>query len=293
MPGKWDTSTKHLMSEKPEHFVKWLLPEAKFKGKAKHKSPSLNDRQIEADNLYAIILNSLRCLIHIEFQSKYDKHMARRMWEYNTLATFKYKLPTYSFVIYLKKCTVTKPEYIGIFPNGKQVHHFHFTVIKLWETSPEEVKQTGLVGIFPLMVLAQDGKRPEVVEEVITSIESIGGKSATELLSLTYIFSSLVFEKESDRNWLKRRFKMLRDALRDSWAYQEIMQEGALQEQRLTVLEIVQSRFPGIEPLAKKTVNTISDLALLRRLIVKMSVTQTEEEAKQALLEVGKNKKKK
>ena len=89
---------------------------------------------------------------------------------------------------------------------------------------------------------------------------------------------------------------MLRDALRDSWAYQEIMQEGreeGLQEQCLTVLEIVQSRFPGIEPLVKKTVNTISDLALLRRLIVKISVIQTEEEAKQALLEIGKIKKKK
>ena len=293
MPGKWDTSTKHLMSENPEHFIKWLLPGATFKGKAKHKSPNLNDRQIEADNLYAIILNSLRCLIHIEFQSTYDKHMAWRMWEYNTLATFKYKLPTYSFVIYLKKCTVTKPEYIGIFPDGRQVHHFHFTVIKLWETSVEMLKQTGLVGIFPLMVLAQDGKRPEVVEEVITSIESIGGKSATELLSLTYIFASLVFEKEVDRDWLKWRFKMLRDVLRGSWAYQEIMQEGALQEQRLTLLEVVQSRFPDIEPLAKKTVDSISDLAVLRRLIVKMSVVETEAKAKQVLLEISKDKKQK
>jgi len=86
---------------------------------------------------------------------------------------------------------------------------------------------------------------------------------------------------------------MLRDALRDSWAYQEIMQEGALQEQRLTVLEIVQARFPDVEPLAKKTVDSIGDLAVLRRLIVKISVIQTEEEAKQALLEVGKIKKKK
>ena len=89
---------------------------------------------------------------------------------------------------------------------------------------------------------------------------------------------------------------MLRDALRDSWAYQEIMQEGreeGLQEQRLTLLEIVQSRFPDIEPLAKKTVDSIGDLAVLRRLIVKMSVTQTEEEAKQVLLEVGKNEKQK
>ena len=89
---------------------------------------------------------------------------------------------------------------------------------------------------------------------------------------------------------------MLRDALRDSWAYQEIMQEGreeGLQEQRLTLLEVVQARFPDVEPLAKKTVDSISDLALLRRLIVKISVIQTEEEAKQALLEIGKIKKKK
>lgn len=291
MPGKWDTSTKHLMNENPEHFIKWLLPEAEFKGKAKHKSPNLNDRQIEADNLYAIILNSLQCLIHIEFQSKYDKHMARRTWEYNTLATFNYKLPTYSFVIYLKKCSATKPDYTGVFPDGKQVHHFQFSVIKLWETPVEMLKQTGLIGIFPLMVLAQDGKRPEVVEAVITSIGSIGGKSATELLSLTYIFASLVFEKETDRDWLKWRFKMLRDVLRDSWAYQEIMQEGALQEQRLTLLEVAQSRFPDIEPLAKKTVDSISDLAVLRRLIVKMSVVETEAKAKQVLLEISKDKK--
>jgi hypothetical protein len=27
------------------------------------------------------------------------------------------------------------------------------------------LKQTGLVGIYPLMVLTKDGKRPEVVEE--------------------------------------------------------------------------------------------------------------------------------
>ena len=93
--------------------------------------------------------------------------------------------------------------------------------------------------------------------------------------------------------WDTGRFKMLRDALRDSWAYQEIMQEGALQEQRLTLLEVVQSRFPGIEPLAKKTVDSISDLAVLRRLIVKMSVVETEDKAKQVLLEMGKDKKKK
>src|SRR5205823_10209883 len=135
------------------------------------------------------------------------------------------------------------------------------------------VKQTGLVGIFPLMVLAQDGKRPEVVEEVITSIESIGGKSATELLSLTYIFASLVFEKESDRNWLKRRFKVLRDALRDSWAYQEIMREGRaegraeeLRRQLQMLMTMVQLHFPNIAQLAQKQVDAIKDPEMLQDL---------------------------
>src|SRR5947209_3610003 len=272
MPGKWDTSTKRLVGENPEHFIKWLLPGAKFKGKAKHKTPNLDNRQIEADNLYEIFLNNKRCLVHIEFQSTYDRQMARRMWEYNMLATFTYKLPTYSIVIYLKKCSVTEPQYIGTFPNGEKVHAFWFKVIKLWETPLEVLKQTGLIGIFPLMVLAQDGKRPEVVEEVINSLEAAGGKSATELLSLTYLFASLAFEKESDRAWLKWRFNMLRDVLRDTWAYQEILQEGrkeGLQEQRLTLLEIVRSRFPNIEPLAKKAVEAINDSTVLRHLTVK------------------------
>ena len=34
MPGKWDTSTKRLVGENPEHFIRWLVPGAKFEGKA-------------------------------------------------------------------------------------------------------------------------------------------------------------------------------------------------------------------------------------------------------------------
>src|SRR5437899_3196702 len=194
MPGKWDTGTKHLLGENPEHFIKWLLPKATFKWKAKHKTPNLDARQIEADNLYEVWIRNKRYLVHIEFQSKYDRNMAKRMWEYNMLATFSYQLPTYSFVIYLKKCTATKPYYSEEFPTKGEVHHFRFSVIELWKISPEEIKQTGLVGLFPLMVLAKGGKHPEVVEDIITSLASVGGKSNRELLSLTYVLASLVFD---------------------------------------------------------------------------------------------------
>ena len=193
------------------------------------------------------------------------------------------------------------------FPNGEIVHHFHFHLIKLWEISPEMLKQTGLVGILPLMVLAKDGRRPEVVEEVISGVESLGGEAKKELLSLTYIFASLVFEKEVDRKWLKRRFQMLRDVLRDSWAYQEIMQEGReeglqkgleegreegreeerqqrLKDQRQMLVTLVEVHFPNIARLARERADAIKDPEVLQHVILKVVAAQKEEEAKQVLL---------
>jgi len=106
MPGRWDTSTKRLVGENPEHFIKWLLPGAEFKEKAQSKPLNLNTREREVDVLYEILLYGTLCLVNIEFQSFFDGSMAQRMWEYNTLATFSYNRPTCSFVIYLKKCEV-------------------------------------------------------------------------------------------------------------------------------------------------------------------------------------------
>ena len=181
------------------------------------------------------------------------------------------------------------------FPTGEVVHHFSFKVIKLWEISPEVLKQTGLVGIFPLMVLTQGGKRPEVVEEVITSLKSVGGEAGKELLSLTYILASLVFENEADCRWLKKRFKMLQDILRDTWAYQEIMQEGReegreeerqqrLKDQRQMLMTLVQVHFSNIVHLAQERADDINDPEVLQSLILKVVAAQDEEEAKQILL---------
>jgi predicted transposase YdaD len=318
MPGKWDTSMKRLLGENPEHFIKWLLPGAELTGTVKLQPPNLNDREIEADNLCKATLNKKQCLVNFEFQSYRDDTMAKRMWEYNVLATFSYNLPTYSFVIYLKKCKVSKPFFRWKFPTGKVVHYFRFTIVKLWEIPPEVLKQTGLVGIFPLMVLAQGGKRPEVVEEVITSLKSVREEAGKELLSLTYILASLVFEKEADRRWLKRRFKMLQDILRDTWAYQEIMQEGReeglqkgleegrekgleegrekgreeerqqrLKDQRQMLMTIVEVHFSNIAQLAQERADAIKDPEVLQGLILKLVAAQNEVEAKQILLAVS------
>jgi predicted transposase YdaD len=307
MPGRWDTSMKRLVGENPKHFINWLLPQAQFQGKAETRTPNLNTGEIEADNLFRIVLYGVLCLVHIEFQSSSDNDMSRRMWEYNALATFTYKLPTLSFVIYLRKCTLPTPSYTWIFPTGDKVHAFWFKVIDLWNIAPEAIKQTELVGIFPLLVLTKGGKRPEVVEEVITRIAAVGGKSSAELLSLTYLISSLVFEREADRIWLKRRFGMLRDILHDTWAYQEIMQEGRqeglqlglqegrqegvleerqqrLKDQRQMLMTIVRLHFPQMASLAQEHAEGITDPEVLQGMVLQLLVAQNEDQVKNILL---------
>ncbi len=89
---------------------------------------------------------------------------------------------------------------------------------------------------------------------------------------------------------------MLEDILRDTPVYQEVLaegeekglekgrEEGKLEAQRQTLLDVVQERFPAIARLAKQQADAIHDPEVLRRLIVKLSVVKTSQEAEQYLL---------
>ncbi len=81
------------------------------------------------------------------------------------------------------------------------------------------------------------------------------------------------------------------DILRETWAYQEIMQEGEVRGLHRAIQDVIQERFPEILPYAKKQMEGIEDTELLRRVNVKMSLVQSAEEALQYLFTVGKEAK--
>jgi predicted transposase YdaD len=131
--------------------------------------------------------------------------------------------------------------------------------------------------------------RREVVEEMISGLVSA---EKTESLWIGYALASKVLK--DDLNWLKRRFAMLEDILRDTPVYQEVLAEGlekglekGLETQRQTLLDIVQERFPAIARLAKQQTDAIEDPEMLRRLTVKISIVKTSKEAGQYLLNPG------
>jgi hypothetical protein len=308
MAKLWDDLMKMLVGANPQHFVSLLLSGAQFESEL---VTELKSRTIEADLLYIVIWNDQKVVLHVEFQRRRDGNMGKRLWEYNILTTYLSGLPVCSFALYLRKDgNIVKPPYQQILPDGEVVHLFYFRNIQLWELSAEMLKQPGVEGMLPLLPLMKGGSERQAIEEMI---ESLGAAGKQDLLPLGYAFAALVLDSEVERDWLRKRFDMLKDILEESWAYQEMVQKGLekgfsqgieqglekglekgiekgkLEALRQAIVDVVEERFPEIIALTKKQVNAIEDPALLRRLNVKMSIAQTTHEAEQSLAALDTN----
>lgn len=223
--------------------------------------------------------------------------MANRVLEYNVFASCKFDCTVVSFVIYLKKeSKIVEPPLIRKLANSREVLRLDFTNVKLWEIPTDELRRTGLIGLLPLLALTREGGKPEVVDEAITGIEYslINDEAKANLLSITLTLAVLAFYKQEDRDWLKRRFQMYQDILRDTEIYQMIMQEGreeGVQALRQTLLGFVQARFQELVPLATKQAAHITDTEILKHLTLKVGLAKTPEEARRLLLKAGKKSK--
>jgi len=83
---------------------------------------------------------------------------------------------------------------------------------------------------------------------------------------------------------------MFEDALKDSWAYQEILQEGKLEErqeglqrQRQALEYLIRKNFPNIQEMAKERGNAIDSPDVLQDMILQLFNAETEEEVRRIL----------
>ncbi len=294
--GKWDSTMKDLFNEAPEDMVTWIIEDAKF---IRLVSPVLEGQEIYCDILCEIRIKRRKVYLHIEFQKKRDGKMAERLWTYNVRATIKYKYPVWSCVIYLTKDSTVEAFFCKTLPDGRPVHRFDFSVVKMWEIPTEHLLSSERRGLAPLLVLTHDGQSREVVQKAIEMLTPPDKPPMRELLMVTYGLASLMLKKEEDQHWLDWEFGMLFDILADTPAYRRMgkkyleqgreqgLEQGreqgleqGLANARLVVLEMIEARFadPALADLARASVATINDLETLRHLVVKVALLQKAEE---------------
>jgi len=298
----WDTRMKWLFAVAPEDMVAWLLGDAiEFAGLA---NPQLESDYVVSDMLCYVARDGEKGLFHIEFQKRRDTNMAQRLWEYNTRATIKYKLPVWSCVVYLTKDgTTPEGSYKRIFPlTGRLVQEFHFDVLKMWEIPTEKLLSVGRQGLLPLLPLTREGQQREVIDTAIDLLMPRGEESQHTLLSLVYGFASLVFEQK-DQEWLQRRFSMLYDILRESPAFQDMaregkregLEQGRAEGEKIGALKMgrqlatgLAARFSNAEftAYALQIIEGIDDEQILQRMTISLANAPTLEATRQVLTDL-------
>jgi hypothetical protein len=122
-----DHCFKTLARENPQAFVSFALngDEASFEKEVDREL--IIGKQIDADLLYIIRWQGQQVVLHIEFQSKKDDTMDRRVWKYNAVVDYLTNLPVISIVIYSDKSdTIVEGPYLRKLPNGSIVQALHY-----------------------------------------------------------------------------------------------------------------------------------------------------------------------
>ena len=301
MSKLWDDMLKRLFAANPQHFVNWLLPNAvvlhelsselktQTLAELKAKQP-LETRDLTTDILYVILWYGVEVILHLEFQRRGDKEMGKRLWQYNATTTINKGMPVHSIVIYLRnERTIEEPPYIERLPNGQQHHIFFYEAIKMWDVSAEVLMRLGVETVLPLVTLTADGKRHEVVTDMI---ERLAAKGNTNLLSIAFNFATLVYTTAEEQQWLIERFEMYEEELEESWIYQRIMgkglekglEKGQRESLRETFIGFLKARYPMLVDLAQEQINGITDIKRLQEILNKVFYLQTAGEIEEYLL---------
>src|SRR5450755_593825 len=170
MSDVWDDSVKRLFREHPQDFVSWLMEGAVYRGTV---SGELKNRTRRTDILLDVVQQKSQKegLLHIEIQSEDDKHIVKRLLEYNLLATLTYEKAVLSWLILLRPMPEAphSPLVSAVF-DEIEAWRFSYVVIQLWETSAEELLRTGLLVPLPLIPLTKGGTEQEWLATTIATL---------------------------------------------------------------------------------------------------------------------------
>ena len=296
MEKVWDTMMSALVGSNPQAFLDLVAPGCRFIQHHRNKLAS-SERQPDAI-IEAWHWRGKRFLLNLEFQTYKEAHIPERLLLYNVLLWWQYKLPVRSEVAYLTSneqidrpplCWPTLDEH------GKDMLRFEYGNTEIWKKTLEDLLGLKHMELLPLLPLTQGGSEREIVELMFARL---AGEQFRQLATMGFLFAALAFHRSkrySDQEWLESRYKHMHDILRESPAYQWILNEGRAEGKAEGLLEgarktaqqaaigIVTARFPELELLAKATILGLDNVEHLQHLIIDLSISHSKEEVERVL----------
>jgi hypothetical protein len=267
MPKPFDATLKSLIRNHPADWLRHL-------GVPITAPPQVLDADLSAVSAAADTLIRVGDrVVHIDLEAGPDADLATRMLLYNVLAHRQTGLPVRSVVVLLRSNAVRanltdRVEYEGL--------SFRFEPVRVWE-QPAELFLSAGVGMLPLAVLARppagmtrEQALPEQVRRMAERAEAEAEGEAADLMMSAYILAGMHPRSGSTQAIFRRVLQM-----RDSWTYQLILEEGAVDGLHKMLLKQGRSKFGTPTPEQANKLKAIDDLDRLERLALRLLKVNT------------------
>lgn len=274
---RYDAVLKRLLEGDPEAWMKLLNLEGvgpvRFLDTEFHTTTARVDKLILVDG-------EEKWLIHIEFQSSYDRTIALRIIRYSALIEYESKLPVLSVLVLLTP-DADGPECNGfrrrVLPFRSICYdEFRFPVIRIWK-QPSEFFLSGGLGTLPLALLSdiEFDELPQTIEQIKrrVDVEILSSAERTEFWAITEILLGAAYEAALVESLLKGIANMRESSVVLRYleegrleGLQEGLEEGSRKEARNFLVRMGTHRWGAPSPAVLSRIEAIADLEEIERL---------------------------
>ena len=269
MHKPFDSTTKDLVAGEPETWLRFLDPA--IVGALTVIDCDLSTIVTGADKVIRVDDPRGAYIVHLEFQSGYERMFPARLLRYNALLSHRHQMPVQSGVILLRP-EADGPDMTGVFrqeiPGGRVVHDFRFLVVRVWQTPVESLLAGGL-GTLPLAPIADLAglTTREVLRRMADRLgREADAEQASRLWTSTYFLMGLRFTAKQTESFFQGIGTMIESA-----TYQATVAQGRIEEVRKVIDRLGRIRFGEPSPAQATAIETITDLtrgeAMIDRLL--------------------------
>ena len=223
MSKRFDAILKHLPEEYPQDWA-WIA--------GVDRSIAVTVIDADVSTVSAAADKVLRIgdrdpwILHLEFQASRDATLGERVLQYNVLLRNRHSLPVRSIAILLRPQAQGRGATGRVdwsFPGGETYLAFQYTVMRLWEFSPETLLKGG-IGTLPLLPLTHVARPdlPRLIREMSSRFQREAKHAdVASLWTATYVLMGLEYEQAFAAQLLQGVRSM-----KESVTYQAILKEG-------------------------------------------------------------------
>lgn len=285
----YDNLLKSLFEGQERQILPYFLPDVEY---IETLNVELIRTPLRVDRVYKVRYEGDIHILHLEFETRANNKMAKRLLEYHAYLHRKYDLPVMSIIVYPFKTQMAVSPLRETF-GKEEVLIFHFRVFPVWQLETKKYISEHVVVLYallPTMVGVDATLLNKAIDEMVEYYKGDDAKLAQELRWMGVVLRRAKLPRVV-KNRIEERLNMWDDLMERDPKMRKIRKEseergraaGLTEGLQKAVITAVKLRFPPLTELAEEKIAQVNKPEKLNLLLDQITSVPDETTARMLL----------